>query len=434
MRLTPPPSTLRAPARKAAALAGAGALVLLAASPGSAAEPVAEASATGLVLTVLNTPTDSGSFTATNDGEDETTSGSRNPLITALANQSFIQAGTLSQDAATSATSRGGKAVACAGLAGDGATLLSVENGFCLDPANNAQINAGTLKLADVQLVQSEVLQGLDAQLQAALQPLLTPVLTAVDGAVDQVLTALGDPDIVLDLGTVQSQCTADLTDALGASQLTNASLYIDLPAPAGRVTLIDFPTAPAPNTKLLTDLDDVVAEINSGLQTQLEQGLAGILAPLGPVADEIITTINDNVIAAVADQLGPLEDNILDVTLNKQTTGNRSIEVTALDLRLLPAAAQFVDLVNIEIGRSSCEAAPRAAVPTEDPTPTDDPTNPDNPTPAIPTSVPAGEFSPTGGSSNGAVNAAIATGALVLLSLLAAVGGTYGFRRVLKG
>jgi hypothetical protein len=417
------------------ALAGAGALVLLAASPGMAAEPVSQADATALVLTVASTPSDSGTVKATNDGKRETVVGTRDPLITALGNQPFLNAGTLSQDATATVVNRAGRSAACAGLAGDGATLVSVDQGFCLTPGDNATINAGTLALQDVTIVQSDLLAGLDVALQQALQPLLNAILPAVQGGVQDVLTAIGDPSVVLDLGAIQSQCTATVTGAEGDSKITDASLYVQVPT-IGRVDLVQLPTNAPPNTKVLTNLDVVLTAISNAVETELTTALTGVLAPLGPLVDQAVTALNDNVVSQVAAQLGPLEDNILDATLNKQTRGDRSIEVTALDLRLLPAAADFgVDLLNVEIGRSSCGTNRRigAPNPTPDPTPTPNPT-PDPPsTPDVPTSVPAGELGSAGAlTSDGSINDQIATGAIVVLTLLTAAGGIYSFRRVL--
>lgn len=430
------PRTLLPRPRSALALAASGALVALAASPGAAAAPVAQADATALVLTVLSTPTDSGTVKATNDGKRNTVVGTRDPLITALGDQPFINAGTLSQDATTSVVNRNGRSAACAGLAGDGATLVSVDQGFCLEPGDNATINAGTFVLGDVTVVQSDILAGLDVALQAALQPLLNALLPAVDTTVQTLLTSLGDPGIVLDLGAVQSQCTATTTGAEGDSQLTDAGLFVQLPG-VGRVDLVDLPANPEPNTKLLTDLDEVVTVISDALEAELTSALTGVLQPLGPLVDQVVNALNANIISTVADQLGPLEDNVLDVTLNKQTRGDRSIEVTALDLRLLPAASAFVDLVNVEIGRSSCGTNGRAGVPpAPEPTPTPDPTPTPGPGPGpdVPTSVPAGASDLAGArTGDGGINDQVAVGALVLMSLLAAAGGVHGFRRTLR-
>lgn len=442
MRTTPPSCPPRSLLAPAVSLVGAGALVILAAAPGAAADPVAQADATSLKLTVINQPLDSGTVKAVNDGAREQKTGTRDPLVTVLGNQPFLNAGTLSQDAATSVVDRRGLSAACAGLAGDGATLVSVDEGFCLEPGTNATINAGTLDLSGIEIIRTDLLAGLDQALLDALQPLLTPVLTAVEGVVQDALTALGDPGIVLDLGTIQSQCTATPAAADGDSQITDASLALQLPAPLGRVDLVELPTNPPANTKVVTDLDVVLTTLTDGLETQLSTALGGVLAPVGALLDELVTALNANIVTALADQLAPLEDNVLDATLNKQTRGDRSIEVTALDLTVLPAAADFgIELVDLEIGRSSCGTNARVDVPDPsdpaDPDPSDpgDPGDPGDPAPSpdVPTSVPAGELAATSGSSDGAINGQVAAGAIAVLTLLAAAGGAHAFRRVLR-
>lgn len=431
------PSPLRSRASRSLALTGAGALVLLASSPGVAATPVAQADATGLTITLLNSPISSGTVKATHNGTKETVTGESNPLITVLGGQQFISTGTISQDATATVVQRNGRSAACAGLAGDGATLATVGDGFCITPGDNATINAGTFQLEGTTIVQSDLLAGLDAVLLAALQPLIGPVTNAADTVVQTLLESLADPTVGLDLGAVQSQCNATPTGAQGDSQITDAQLFVDFPD-FGRFDLVSLPTNAPPNTKLLTDLDVVVAAISDALEEQLATGLAGALAPAGPLVGQLTAALNDNIIAALSDQLGPLEDNILDVTLNKQTRGPRSIEVTALDLSLLPAASDFVTLADVEIGRVSCGPNRRAGdpnPPTDDPNPpTGDPNPPTDPTPDVPTSVPAGESDQAGRvTSDGAINGRIATGALVLMSGLAAAGGFLGFRRALR-
>ncbi|MBS45059.1 MAG: hypothetical protein CMH83_18195 [Nocardioides sp.] len=343
----------------------AGALVVLSASPGIAATTVAQASATGLELTVLSTPTGSGSYTATHDGTGETTTGDKTPLITAVGGQSNITVGTIAQDAAATvggSDGRDGLSAACAGLAGDGAIVADVgTDQFCLTPGNNAEISAGTLDLTGVTVVESDLLAGLDTTLQTILQPILNAVLPATNTALQDVLAGI-DTELVLDLGAVQSQCTADPSAATGDSLLTDASLQARILGTD--TTVLNFPSSTPPNTKVLTDLDVVVAAINDALTTQLETSLQGALGPIGGVTNPLISAINDNVIAAVAPQLAPLEDNVLDGTINKQSTarGGREITVTALDVRTLPAASDFVDLLDVVIGTSSCGVNSRVA------------------------------------------------------------------------
>ena len=91
-----------------AALATSAGLVVLSAAPGTAAQPLATGTATGLTLTVGGTPTDSGAYKVTNDGSGETRSGARDPQIRVLGGQSIVSAGTLAQNAAHPGAGRRG--------------------------------------------------------------------------------------------------------------------------------------------------------------------------------------------------------------------------------------------------------------------------------------------------------------------------------------
>lgn len=394
----------------------AAAVLAISAGPALAAEPVAQASATALRLSLGGTPTDSGTYTVTNDGERETTTGSNEPAISALGGQSFIQAGTLSQDADTVIRDQRGFSAACAGLAGDGATLVEVAEGGCLVPGENLALDAGSADLTGIQILGDQFPQ----ELQDALQPVLDPLLAGLTTALQGVLEG-GDIALGLDLGAIQSFCTAEPGTAAGDSDLTDASLFATLGGT--RIDLVEFPTNPPPNTKVVTDLGVVVQEVLDALRTEFETAIDGALGPLTAVIDE--AEVLAEALGQVGEQLAPLEENILDITLNKQEFPTEdSIIVTALDLNLLPAAetAGF-ELLSAQIGESACGPSSRVAA---DPTPTPDPT----PQP-VPTSVPAGVES--AGQSDGGLGAG---GNLALLALVAlsAGAGVASYRRSLRG
>ena len=160
--------------------------------------------------------------------------------------------------------------------------------------------------------------------------------------------------------------------------------------------------------------------------QQELETALDGALVGLGPVLDALLDPVKAALLVPITDALAPvfdaLEENILDITMNKQTVseGGRKIEITALELDVLPAAAQFTDsaLVSGEIGKVTCGPNTRVAAP-----PTDDPT--DNPTPEVPTVVDSG----VSGQGDMARNVLVATG---MLLALAGTAGLIGYRRML--
>lgn len=408
--------SIRTSIMRGGAVLTAAAVLGVSAGPALAADPVAQASATGLRLSLGGTPTDSGTYTATNDGKRETTTGSDSPAISALGGQSFIQAGTLAQKAATEIRGGDGFSEACAGLAGDGAVLVEVAEGGCLQPGENLALNAGSADLTGIQILGDQFPQ----ELQDALQPVLDPLLDGLTQALTTVLDA-GGLELGLDLGAIQSTCTARPGSAAGDADLTDASLFATVGGT--RVDLLELPTNPEPNTKLVTDLGAVVQEVLDALRTEFETAIDGALGPLTAVVDgaEVLA----EALGQVGEQLAPLEENVLDVTLNKQEFPSKdSIVVTALDLNLLPAAetAGF-EVLSAQIGESACGPNARVA---NDPDPTPDP----NPTPdPVPTAVPAGVES--AGSQGGLGEG----GDLALLALVAlsAGAGVASYRRSLR-
>lgn len=342
---------------RASALALSAALVGLAAAPASAATVVARASASAAVVTVAGTPTDSGTYSVTNDGSSQSATGTNRPAATALAGQSLISGGVLAQDAVTQTS---GRSAACAGLAGQGSTVASVGDGQCLTPGGTLALSAGTLDLSHLQIVQSTMLQGLDQQVQTGLQPALQPVLGALQTGLQTGLRRLGDPGLFVGLGAVESRCTAAPGSADGSATLADVGAYVQVGDQ--RVDLLSLPAHPAPNTKITTGLGDVAVAVENALRSQLSTALAGSLGPLSAAVDR--AAVLDNVLANIGSQLAPLDANVLSGTLNQQVrpTGG-SIEITALSLDVLPAAAAFgPQPLSVQLGRSTCGPSDRIA------------------------------------------------------------------------
>ncbi|WP_134766871.1 hypothetical protein [Nocardioides sp. 1609] len=411
-------------------LAAAGGLVLLTAAPGAAAAPVARASATALTVSLAGTPAGSETYAVTHDGTRESSTGTRTPVVTALGGQSFASGSVLTQDATTSVVDGAGRSAACAGLAGRGAGVGAVGDGSCLTPGETLTIDAGTLDLSGLTIVRSDLLQGLDTELQDALAPLLDAALPAAQDGLATALTSLGDLGLTLDLDAVQSWCRGTSTSADGDSRLAGAEVAI---AVAGeRVELLSLPADPAPNTKLATNLDEVAATLTAALTTQLETGFDGVLAPAGVLLDELESALQENVLAAVAEQLAPLEDNLLDATLNKQVRAGRdSIEVTALDVEVLPAARQLgFEPLAVEVGRSTCGPSGRVVAPPVEQTPSAEP----EAEPTVPTSIPAGlAGGPTAAPADGGPGHRGAGAAVAALAVLAGAAGLASYRRAVR-
>lgn len=398
---------------RASALVSTVALLALTGSPALAAEPVAQAKAVGLTLSLAGQPASTGQYSVVNDGSKETKSGSNQPTLGLLGNQNLLSVGTLAQDATTAISNGNGSSAACAGLAGQGASLAAAGSGSCLTGGNALNLTAAQLdlqKIANTTLVQGQVFTGLNGLLtQLGLINQVTPLLNTLQTALNQVTAPLANSGLVLGAaGAIQSSCTADVTSAAGTANIANIAAYLQLPSGTplpSRIDLVNFPANPAPNTEVVVGLDKVTQAIITATQTSLNTsaasglnavpGLAGILTGLGLGLQTVQDQIVANVVAQLQPLLQPLQANVLRATLNKQTKASANqITVTALDVSVLDAARQFTGnpLLAAQVGTSTCGPNGRVAA-TASPSPTPTPTKKPNPTnpPKVPTSVPAG-------------------------------------------
>ncbi|WP_459983963.1 hypothetical protein [Nocardioides sp. AN3] len=421
---------------RASSAAAAAALALLATGPAYAADPIARASATALQVSVAGHGADSGTFTATNDGTRESTSGTNSPAVPALAGQRATNLGTLAQDAAARVADGHGHSAACAGIAGQGATLAQVGDGTsCLTGGQTVTMGAATADFSHVQVAPDDIDQGIDTTIAGAVSAAAAPV-------VNQLLDALGSPTLGLDVKAVQASCAADPGTAGGTASIADGTAYLAAPAPLGRVDLVSLPVHPAPNTHVLTDMSKVVTAVEEAVAHQLDTALGGSSGPLASLtmpAGMTVATVLDQVKANVTDALGPqlapLDQNVLDIELNKQSRPSAgAIDVTALDLSVLPAAQQFVDadLASLVVGHVTCGpsgrlAAPAAAPALDPSTPADAPVADPPADTAVPTAVKSGAASFEDAPS------ALAIAALAGLVLAGTGAGVWGFRRSLR-
>lgn len=357
------------------AVGAAASVAMLAAGPALAAAPVAQASASALTVALAGNATGTGTYAASTDGTNETTTGNKNPALTALGPLKLLGLGVAAQDATTSVVNQDGTSAACAGLAGPGASVVAVGNaGSCLTGGSVLKLSPATVDLTGLNLdtlTSPDILKailGNNAVTQAINQQVLAPVLGQLSSALQ---TALGQLGLGLDLklGAITAKCNAVPGSATGSASLVNAGLTVTVPT-QGDITLVNLPVNPAPNTHVLTNLDQVVSAVEAGLQTELNTILNGQLAavtgPVNQILTQALGAINSNLISVIAPQLAPLQQNLLDITLNKQSgIGTDHIDVTALDLQLLPAAKQFIgsSLLGVQIGHVTCGPNRRIAV-----------------------------------------------------------------------
>ncbi len=409
------------PHLRAAAAVGAATLSMVAVAPAMAAAPVSQAGANAVNLSVAGNANGSGNATARNDGTTETKSGQDTPPLSVLGGQQLLRGGVLAQQATARAD---GTSAACAGLAGEGGSAGNIGESSCLSPGDELDATLGALDLTG--LIVADPASPL-APLNEVLASVLGPLSTALDTAVGQARTQFGDLGLVAGLGALEGRCTARLGSADGDAILANAQIRVVLPAqaPQPSLVLLDLPVHPQPNTHLATDLSDVLDMIIEALETNLNDAISGVADPLNLITDTIQTTLVNAIREQVEGNLAPLEQNLLEVVLNRQIRPtNDSIKVRALDLQLLPVvAAQLgAPLVSLQVGNAACGPSARVAA-AAGPLPADPA--------ALPTGVSAGYESAPGTSpsqGNDRTNS-IVLGAFALL--VASGAGFVSFRRL---
>lgn len=404
------------------AIIGATTVSMLAIAPVFAAAPVAQATSNAITLGIAGTEGfSSGTVKATHDGITETKTGESNPTVGVLGNQSILNVGVLAQEATANTEANGdGTSAACGGVAGEGASVIAVGDSSCIEPGESVGITLANLDLTDVITIDPASalgpLSALNQPLADILGQITQPLSDALSGALG------GSTGIGGSLDAVTAHCTAAPGTADGGVDIVDGDLSVDLMG--DKVKLLDLPVNPPPNTHLVTDLDVVVNAILTGLSTDLNNTLDGALGPLSAVIDPLQDQIVTAILGPIGDALEPLESAVLDVTLNKQSRTADTIDITALDLQLLPAAAEFIgaSAVSLELGHVTCGPNGRYVV--TPPTPTDDPTDPE--TPEVPTVVDSGV---AGNGDNTARTVLAATAALMML---AGTAGLIGYRRSL--
>lgn len=409
---------------RAGAVIGAVTLASMVMSPAMAADTVAQADANALTVTIAGEAIDSGTVTATHDGTSETVTGETQPPIGLLSGQDLLAAGTLAQQATADVVDLQGVSAACAGIAGDGATLAEVGDSACLTGGDNVEVTIANLDLTGtVAFTEGSALEVLNAVTDPVLQALIEPLTAELSAAL---ATAVNDNLGVLEIGgtvgVIESWCQADVDSATGGARLADAQVGVTLGDQS--FGLLDIPVEPAPNTKVVTDLTGVTDAVITAIETDLTTTLTGILGDLTAVTDAVQAQILDPITTQVSTALAPLEEQLLDITLNKQTRPTAdSIEVTALDIQVVPGAEEFVgsSLITGALANVGCGPNSRVApvVSDDDPAPGDA----EGDLPAVPTTVDSGVSAQAGASASDVLLGGAA--------VLAALAGLVGYRRL---
>jgi hypothetical protein len=411
--------------RTATAAAVALGLGLLAMSPAAAATDN-QAGANAVTIQIADQDGQgTGLATATYDNGQETKTGNTTPAFPDPTGQKFLTGGVLAQEA----TAKPGFSAACAGLAGDGGSVLNIGDSSCLTPGDLITGSFGSFD-------PSTLIKAGTAQLPPALTSQLTPILGATDAVNQAISSALaqakaqfGSGGLVANLDMVEGRCTAGDGGPTGTSTLANAKLTFNIPG-QDPITVLDLPVNPKPNTHVFTNLSDVMTAVLKAVDTDLTQSLQGNLSQLTAVTDAIQQNIVTQIHSQVEKNLAPLEQNLLDITLNwQQHPTPDSIKVRALNVDVLPAAKAELNgnpLANLQIGNAACAPvataavdAPQAATPVVSP-----------PKAATPTGVSSGLATMPGSNHQGIDTS---TWALLALAGLGLAGSAWvGVRRVL--
>jgi hypothetical protein len=357
---------------RAVAAAGALGLGLLAASPAAAATGH-QAAANALTLQIADQGGQgTGTFTATYADGHQTTSGTSEPPFSDPSGQKNLTGGVLAQEA----TARPNFSAACAGLAGDGGSVVNIGDSSCLKPGNLLTGSFGSFDpstLVPSSLDPSQLNQlvnqvpGLSAalgQITGQAQSGSDQLTSALDQALNQAKSAVGDGGLVVNLDMVDGRCTASNGSTTGDADLTNAK--VQFIAGTQKFTLLDFKPHPAPNTHVFTNLQKVADAIVDSFKSSLTESLQGN-AQLSAALSALQTQVIDKAASQLQANLGPLEQNLLDITLNQQVHPTpHSIKVRALNVDLLPAAKSQLSghpLANLQIGNAACAPVETAKV-----------------------------------------------------------------------
>ena len=397
--------------RRLGALAGAATLTLMTMAPALGATTVSRASANALTISVAGNGQGTGTVTATNDGKRESVQGETAPPVHVLGNQQLLNAGALAQEATATADDDGaGASAACAGVAGQGGSVAQIGDSSCLRPGQPIGLTFANLDLSDLVVFDQNTQL---APLNQATDPVIAQAVGPLTRQLSQAVTEQAGNGGIFGgtLGAVESRCTSAAGNgASGTTTIVDGRVGATFGGQT--VDLLDFPVHPAPNTKLVTDLDKVVNLFLDAVRTDLNNTLDGQAAPLAAAIDPIQQQIVNAAIGEIAPQLAPLEENVLSATLNAQARPTTdSIRVTAIDLQVLPAAqAQLgAPLAQAELANVTC--GPNGQV-----------TRTSQPLPEVPTVIDSGAANESGGAND----YALVAGTLVL----AGAGGLIAYRR----
>lgn len=325
----------------------------------SAEKPQAKASSVALTVNVSDKVTvDTGRYTATYNGKKTVNSGTNRPALPLLqGEQQLLSVGVFAQDAAAALQDGTAYSGACSALAGKGATLVAIGDGSsCVKPGEAVTVNLAELDLEKLGATTDYLLTDQSKSIHVKLGPVNDLVQAIVSG----VLAKVGGLSVGLDLDAAESTCLAQGTDFTGKTQLKNAAVTVNVPG-KGDIKVADLPANPKKNTTVVPDLSPVTDAILGRVDTLLKSGLENEFTP-----DDMGISIRIDLIEHIKEQLAVLlkglETDLVKLTMNKQTLNKqagtaKSLEVSALDIKVLDAVKKVgaPTAADVAIGTSTC-------------------------------------------------------------------------------
>jgi len=324
------------------------------ATAASAEKPQAKASSVALTVNVSDkVKADTGRYTATYNGKKTVHSGTNKPALPLLAGkQQLLSVGVFAQDAAAALQNGTVYSGACSALAGKGATLVAIGDGSsCVKPGEAVTVNLAELNLQKMGATTDYLLNDESKDFHVK----LGPVNPLVQDIVSRVLTKVGGLSVGVDLDAAESTCMAKDSKFKGNTQLKNAAVTVNVPG-KGDVKVADLPANPKKNTTVVPDLSPVTNAVLSRVDTLLQSGLKKD-AGLGDMSVSIRIDLIEHIKKQLAVVLKDLETDLVKLTLNKQDKTAKSLEVSALDIKVLDAVKKVgtPTAAKVAIGTSTC-------------------------------------------------------------------------------
>lgn len=325
------------------------------AAPATAAEkPQAKASSVALTVNVSDkVKVDTGRYTATYNGKKTVNSGTNKPALPLLAGeQQLLSVGVFAQDAAAALQNGTVYSGACSALAGKGATLVAIGDGSsCVKPGEAVTVNLAELDLQKLGATTDYLLNDESKDVHVKLGPVNDLVQTVVSG----VLAKVGGLSVGVDLDAAESTCMAQGSTFKGKTQLKNAAVTVNVPG-KGDIKVADLPANPKKNTTVVPDLSPVTDAVLGRVDTLLQSGLKtrdGLAGLDVSIRVDLIEHIKEQ----LAVLLKGLETDLVKLTLNKQDKTAKSLEVSALDIKVLDAVKKVgaPTAAKVAIGTSTC-------------------------------------------------------------------------------